>query len=184
MFQEQISRIHALETELQSLQCAAQSVDRDLQQKCHGLQTQVAQLEGRCLQLDEEVRVAKTSRSLLLQRLRNQEQRAGAREQEQDSKDRLLLQRQTVAQVQGSESRLRRALAEAQQEIKNKEDLIGGLNAALVELQRARASEVMQLEAELVRLRKHVACREANVDGLDSGDTEELVATIHKQETG
>jgi hypothetical protein len=132
--------------------------------------------------LDEELKVAKTSRALLLKQLKKQEQRVEEVEQEQDKKDRFLQQWQMGTQVQSSDSELSQSLAEAQQDVQEKEDLIRGLNAALVELQRARTSEVMRLEADLVRLRKHIASREANADGLDSRGSEELLSAIRKQE--
>jgi chromosome segregation ATPase len=180
--QEQVSRIKALEAELHSLRSATPNSDPHLQQKCRDLQVQVVQLEGHCLQLDEELKVAKTSRALLLKQLKKQEQRVEEVEQEQDKKDRFLQQWQMGTQVQSSDSELSQSLAEAQQDVQEKEDLIRGLNAALVELQRARTSEVMRLEADLVRLRKHIASREANADGLDSRGSEELLSAIRKQE--
>ena len=180
-YQKYVNQIHALESKLQSVQSSVHKADPHLREKCRKLEAQVVQLEGHCRQLDEEVRVLKASRALLLHRLRNQEERA---ELEYKDRDRGFHEKHIGAQVHGVDSRIRRLLAEAQQDIKNKEDLIEGLNAALVELRRSRASEVMRLEAELVRLRRQAASREANLDGLDSGNGQELISTIHKQEKG
>eukprot|EP00118_Oscarella_pearsei_P018905 m.197132 g.197132 ORF g.197132 m.197132 type:complete len:1105 (+) comp39539_c0_seq2:29-3343(+) len=167
------AQIEEMERELATLKSSQVGEGRDegLERTCKDLRLKVFQLEAGCLKLEEAVRSEKTSKTLLMQRLKNREQKC--RELE-----RRLAEKQESAQEMKTSTAQQRKL---EQQIKNKEDLVSGLNSALVQLQRSRSTEVADLQKEVMLLRKFEASRQANLTNLKNDDREALANTIHTQ---